>query len=88
MSFLEVLVLISFISLFPALDTNVEEGEGREFAEVIEEEDQGHCASQGKPPFLYAYLGILYFALACFLQVFKSALFYLYRVPVALKPIV
>ena len=75
--------LFSFATVDPTIA-----GEEEVEEEFIAGEDQGHCASQGKPPFLYAYLGILYFALACFLQVFKSALFYLYRVPVALKPIV
>ena len=37
---------------FSALDSNVDEGEGGDLAEVFEEEDQGHFASQGKPPSL------------------------------------
>ena len=40
---------------FPALDSNVDWGQGEDFAEVFEEEDQEHFASQGKPP-LDAYL--------------------------------
>ena len=38
-----------------ALDSNVDGGEGEDFAEVFEEEDQGQLADQGKPP-LDAYL--------------------------------
>ena len=54
-TFCDMSVDLFLFIFFPALDTNVEAGEVREFAEEFAEEDQGHRASQGKPPFLYAY---------------------------------
>ena len=63
---------VLFIS-FPALDSNVDGGEGEDFTEVFEEEDQGQLADQGKPP-LDAYLWSYVF-LCMVLQVYKSACF-------------
>ena len=47
-----------------------------DFGEYIEEEDQGHSVSQGKPPLDLASMYLLYYAFAL---VYKIALFRWYR---------